>query len=234
MGHLNPTDYKKILFFTGAGMSAESGIPTFRGKGGIWSKYNWEEYACQEAFDENPEKVLKFHEMRRKELYKCHPNKGHEIVSEIEKKYGNVVVVTQNIDGLHQRAGSQNVIELHGSAWRLRCPNHGIIDDMGASYKSYKCPDCESWFRPDIIWFGDMLNQAVIMEAIKNIESCDLFISIGTSAVVYPAAGFPQIAKEKKAECIEINPEQTALSYIYDTRIRKPVSEALEDIFKLK
>ncbi len=233
MERLNPKNYKKIVFFTGAGMSAESGISTFRGKGGIWSKYNWEEYASQSAFDKEPEKVLIFHENRRKELLESSPNKGHYIIAEIEEKYKNSMVITQNIDGMHQKAGSENVIELHGSAWRLRCPVHGIIEDIGAFYKRYKCEKCGNWLRPDIIWFGDRLDGSVVMEAVINIETCDLFISIGTSSIVYPAAGFPRIAKEKGTKCIEINPEKTALSHIYDIVIRKYATEGLKDIFSI-
>ncbi len=229
---INSVDYKKIVFFTGAGMSAESNVPTYRGKGGIWNKYNWEEFACQTAFDRDPEKVLKFHEIRRKAVLECKPHSGHFVISELGKKHPQVIVVTQNIDGMHQRAGSKNVIELHGSLWRLMCPKHGIVEDMGETYKNYKCEKCNTWLRPDIIWFGDMLNQDVIQQAIKAIGSCDIFISIGTSGVVYPAAGFPEIAKRAGAFCIEINPEPSAISHIYDQNIRECASAALNHIFK--
>lgn len=208
--------YNKIVFFTGAGMSAESGVPTYRGSGGIWHKYNWEEYACQEAFDRNPQKVLEFHELRRKSVLECQPHNGHKFISVLQKSHENITIVTQNIDGMHQRAGTENVIELHGSLWRLRCDYCGIaFEDIGESFAKEKC-NCGNYLRPDIIWFGDMLNPQVIQKASKVIQNSDLFIGIGTSGVVWPAAGFPQEAKSTGAYCIEINTERTELSYLYD------------------
>ena len=120
-------DFKHIVFFTGAGMSAESGVPTYRGKGGVWHKYNWEDYACQAAFIRDPEAVLDFHETRRRVLIDCLPHAGHELISDLENNHENVWIITQNIDGMHQRAGSKNIVELHGSAWRLRCDHCEII-----------------------------------------------------------------------------------------------------------
>lgn len=226
---IKASDYKKVVFFTGAGMSAESGVPTYRGRGGVWDQYNWEEYACQEAFDRDPEKVLKFHELRRKAVLECNPHDGHFVISKLEKQHPQVIVVTQNIDGMHQRAGSTNVIELHGSLWRMICPKHGTFEDIGATYKNYnyKCEKCATWLRPDIVWFGDRLKQDVMQAAVTALGTCDLFISIGTSGVVYPAAGFPQIAKENNALCIEINPEESPISHIYDQNIREPAGTAL-------
>lgn len=227
---INPGDFEQIVFFTGAGMSAESGVPTYRGSGGVWHQYNWEEYACQRAFDRDPEKVLKFHELRRKAVLECEPHVGHFIISELEKHHPHITVVTQNIDGMHQRAGSKSVVELHGSLWQMRCSQHGITNVAGESYKNFTCEACNRWLRPDIVWFEDMLNQEVVQNAIKAIGSCGLFISIGTSAVVYPAAGFPTIAKDNGAFCIEINPESSPLSHIYDQNIREPASKALSDL----
>jgi NAD-dependent deacetylase len=229
---IEPGKLKKIVFFTGAGMSAESGVPTYRGKGGIWHQYNWEDYACQTAFERDPEKVLKFHELRRKAMLDCKPHAGHFIISELEKQHPDVSVVTQNTDGMHQRAGSQKVIELHGSLWRVRCPKHGTSEDIGETFKRYKCEKCSSWLRPDIVWFEDMLNQEVIREAMAAISTCNLFISIGTSGVVYPAAGFPTFAKENGAHCIEINPESSPMSGMYDENIREGASSALLRLFK--
>lgn len=228
---LHLQDYKKIVFFTGAGMSAECGVPTYRGRGGIWHQYNYEEYACQEAFDLNPEKVLKFHELRRKSVLACQPHEGHSVISRIQSQHPHVYIVTQNIDGMHQRAGSDHVIELHGSLWRVRCKTHGILEDMGEGYKSYRCESCGQWLRPDIIWFGDMLNPGVVEEATDVIGSCDLFISIGTSGVVYPAAGYPIYAKKNGATCIEINPESNAMSDIYDYSIRESAGKSLIQLF---
>jgi NAD-dependent deacetylase len=231
MTTIQPGNYKSIVFFTGAGMSAESGVPTYRGRGGVWSQYRWEEYACQEAFDGDPEKVLKFHELRRRSVLACAPHEGHHVIAELEKRHPNVLVVTQNIDGMHQRAGSLNVTELHGSLWRMRCSAHGVFEDIGEAYRSFKCEQCSQWLRPDITWFGDMLNQDVINEANLIIRQCDLFISIGTSGVVWPAAGFPKIARENGAYCIEINPEPNEMSHLYDTTIRDTAGRALPTLF---
>jgi NAD-dependent deacetylase len=212
-------------------MSAESGVPTYRGRGGVWHQYNYEEYACQEAFDRDPEKVLQFHELRRKSVLECQPHAGHEIITRLQQSHPNVSIVTQNIDGMHQRAGSENVIELHGSLWRLRCPVHGIREDIGETFDRTRCETCENWLRPDIVWFGDMLDQQVIREATAAIGTCDLFIGVGTSGVVYPAAGFPAIAKTNGVYCIEINPEPSPVSELYDRNIREPAGKALAGIF---
>lgn len=226
--------YQHIVFFTGAGMSAESGVPTYRGKGGIWNQYKWEEYACQDAFERNPQKVLEFHELRRSASLSCQPHAGHEIIAVLEQQHPNVTVVTQNIDGMHQRAGSKNVIELHGSLWRTRCPVHGIVEDIGERYQTYKCKQCGKWLRPDIIWFGDSLNRDVMEEGLYAITHCDLFLSIGTSGIVWPAAGFPQIARDNGAYCIEINPEISTMSHLYNETIPKTAGEALPQLFEIK
>ena len=224
-------DYTNVVFFTGAGMSAESGVPTYRGEGGIWHKYNWEEYACQSAFEKNPINVLEFHEVRRKAVGKCKPHKGHYFIKQVQALQ-NINIITQNIDGMHQSAGCKNVIELHGSLWRLRCDGcNNLIEDRNTTFKSKLCT-CGKYLRPDIVWFGDMLNMDTINKAISIIESCDLFVSIGTSGAVWPAAGFPQIAKDNSAHCVEINTEPTDLSYIYDELINSPASK-LEQYFKI-
>jgi NAD-dependent deacetylase len=232
MTTIKSDNYKSIVFFTGAGMSAESGVPTYRGRGGIWSQYKWEEYACQEAFDRDPEKVLKFHELRRQSVLACAPHAGHTVIAELEKKHPRVIVVSQNIDGMHQRAGSKQVIELHGSLWRVRCPSHGIFQDMGEKFENYKCTQCGSWLRPDITWFGDMLDQDVITEATIVIRQCDLFISIGTSGVVWPAAGFPKVAREHGAYCVEINPEPNEMSSLYNESVRETAGVVLPRLFE--
>lgn len=214
-------------------MSAESGVPTYRGRGGIWNQYKWENYACQTAFERDAEGVLEFHELRRIEALKCQPHRGHTIITHVQNDNSDTIVITQNIDGMHQRAKSKNVIELHGSLWRMRCESEKILKedlDQG-KYHTRKC-DCGNWLRPDIIWFQDMLNDKTVLEATQAIAACDLFISIGTSAVVWPAAGYPKLAKTSGAFCVEINPEETELSTLYDQTIRMPASAGLEHLFK--
>jgi len=231
MDTVDINQFGKIVFFTGAGMSAESGVPTYRGRGGIWHQYRWEEVACQAAFDKDPLKVLKFHELRRQAVLKCKPHRGHEVLVRIERQHPEVTVITQNIDGLHQRAGSKNVIELHGSLWRLRCPEcRTKVEDRGLKYKSYTCR-CGAWLRPDITWFGDYLDESIIARASETIRECDLFVSIGTSGVVWPAAGFPELARANGAFCIEVNPEPTELSAEFDRVYRGKAGEILPSVF---
>ncbi len=227
--------YNNIVFFTGAGMSAESGVPTYRGRGGIWNEYKWEDYACQNAFDLNPEIVLNFHELRRIEALKCYPHEGHFLINKVEKLKPNTSIITQNIDGMHQRANSKNIIELHGSLWSLRCQKENIIiEDYSEGKYSKKTCDCGGWLRPDIIWFQDMLKEETISLANTKIIDSDVFISIGTSGLVWPAAGYPKLAKSSGSYCIEINPEKTELSNLYDQVLRKPASKALNDLFNFK
>ena len=145
-------DYRSIVFFTGAGMSAESGIPTYRGHGGIWSQYRYEEYACQRAFDRDPEKVWDFHDLRRAKVASCEPNAGHRLIAELQGDPSRrVSIITQNIDGMHQRAGARDVVELHGSLWRVRCDREEIIRaDTTVPMQPRRCA-CGAYFRPDIV-----------------------------------------------------------------------------------
>ena len=226
-------EYKKLVFFTGAGMSKESGVPTYRGEGGTWEEYNYKDYACQSAFEKNPSHVLDFHELRRKEAKRCKPHLGHKIISNVEKHHPDVTIVTQNIDGMHQRSGSNNVIELHGSLWRIRCECSGTREDMGEIYECRKCTKCGNWLRPDIIWFEDMLDHEVYTKATDVISNSELFISIGTSAIVYPAAGLPMVAKTSGARCIEINIDQTEISTLYHDNLIGKAGEILPKLFPI-
>tara|TARA_B100001250_G_C19794210_1_gene788019 strand:- start:959 stop:1663 length:705 start_codon:yes stop_codon:yes gene_type:complete len=230
---LDNGNYSKIVFFTGAGMSAESGVPTYRGSGGIWDSYKWQNYACQRAFNTDPQGVLDFHELRRIEAKKCNPHIGHRIISDIQSKYKNSWIITQNIDGMHQRSKSGNIIELHGSLWELRCQteNQIIMDIKNPKYSSRNCK-CGAMLRPNIIWFEDNLDQITLNKAYDIVSECDLFISIGTSGSVFPAAGIPKLAKDNGSLCVEINPEDTPMSFDYDIKIRKSASQGLKDIKK--
>jgi NAD-dependent deacetylase len=221
-------DFNRVVFFTGAGMSAESGVPTYRGKGGIWREYDHERYACQRAFERDPEGVWEFHNFRRGLVQACHPHGGHRLIVAAQRANPEgTTVVTQNIDGMHQLAGSTGVRELHGSLWRVRCEACGLQHEgREAPLRTLRC-GCGSWWRPDITWFGDMLNDPVVAEATLAIKRCDLLISIGTSAVVYPAARLPELAKARGAVLVEINPEPTPVSGWYDHHLRGPASEML-------
>lgn len=220
-------DFERILFFTGAGLSAESGIPTYRGKGGMWAEYDYEDYACQRAFERDPSKVWDFHDMRRAKVGACEPNDGHRIIADVQRERAGTSVVTQNIDGLHQRSGATDVIELHGSLWRVRCDREHIVrDDTSVPMSPRQCT-CGAFWRPDIVWFEDSLDQRNLRRAHELLESCDLLVTVGTSGVVYPAADLPRIAMRSGATTVEINLDDTAVSSLYQHRLRGPASAML-------
>jgi NAD-dependent deacetylase len=220
-------DFERIVFFTGAGLSVESGIPTYRGQGGTWHKYDYREYACQPAFERNPEKVWDFHDTRRATVAKCEPNAGHRVIADVQRARPATKIVTQNIDGLHARAGGRDVIELHGSLWRVRCDRERTVrDDTSLPITSRTCA-CGTYLRPDIVWFGDALDRRVMQRAIEALEVADLIVSIGTSGVVFPAADLPRIAVEAGATSVEINLEDTPVSDLFQHRLRGPASEWL-------
>lgn len=224
-------DFEKIVFFTGAGMSAESGIPTYRGSGGIWKEYDYEDYACQRAFDRQPEKVWDFHDKRRMMVAGCAPNPGHRIVTEVQKAKPQTTIVTQNIDGMHQRAGATDVVELHGSLWRVRCDDENAVrEDHTMPMDPRRCA-CGAYWRPDIVWFEDSLDGRVIQRAVKALEGCDLLVSIGTSAVVHPAAELPRIAMARGVPSVEINLEDTAMTALYEYALRGKASDVLADLY---
>lgn len=226
------TDYRSVVFFIGAGMSAESGVPTYRGRGGIWGQYDYTEYACQRAFDRDPQKVLDFHELRRTRALECAPHAGHVALATLQAAHADLQIVTQNIDGLLQRAGVRVAAELHGSLWRLRCARHGAREDIvSGPFATRLCPDCGSALRPDITWFEDAVDERVFARAGELISACELFVSVGTSAVVYPAASFIPLAQRRGASMIEINPEATEASSLFTHTLREPASIALVQNF---
>lgn len=224
-------EFQRIVFFTGAGMSAESGVPTYRGAGGIWKQYDYHRYACQTAFDRDPEAVWEFHNYRRSIVIACEPNAGHTTIARAEQLLPGVAVLTQNIDGLHQRAGAKNVHELHGSLWRVRCDRCRVRESSVESPRArLRCEACGGWWRPDIVWFGDMLDSTILDTAQELLQRCDLLVSIGTSAVVYPAALLPEIARANGATCVEINPDPTPASYLYQVHMRGPATAMLAEL----
>jgi NAD-dependent deacetylase len=224
--------YAHIVFFTGAGLSAESGLPTYRGAGGVWGSYDYETYACQRAFDADPNRVWDFHDERRRRMAAAKPSAAHEIIAGVQHAHPSVAILTQNIDGLQQRAGSEQVIELHGSIWRVRCACHPDPQpDFEAPLGTRRCPACGQWRRPDIVWFEDAMQPGPLERALAALQACDLLISIGTSGVVYPAAQLPELASQRGSRCIEVNPVATPVSAWYDTHIREPASVALRALF---
>ena len=205
-------DSRKIVFVTGAGISQESGIPTFRGKDGYWRKYDPMKLASIDAFYDNPKLVWEWYEDRRKNILAAKPNEGHFAISQMEE-FKDVIVLTQNIDGLHQRSGSTNVLELHGSIIRIKCTVCDFTDNITENFESLppKCK-CGSMLRPDVVWFGEPLPQNIWQSAMKEASVCDVMIIVGTSLVVSPANTLPVYAKQNGAILIEVNPEKTVMS----------------------
>ena len=205
-------DSRKIVFVTGAGISQESGIPTFRGKDGYWRRYDPMKLASIDAFYDDPKLVWEWYEDRRKNILSVKPNEGHFAISQMEE-FKDIVVLTQNIDGLHQRSGSTNVLELHGSIIRIKCTVCDFTDNITENFELLppKCK-CGSMLRPDVVWFGEPLPQNIWQSAIKEASVCDVMVIVGTSLVVSPANTLPVYAKQNGAILIEVNPEKTVMS----------------------
>lgn len=225
----------RIVAFTGAGISAESGIPTFRGKDGLWKKFKVEELATPEAFFRNPKLVWEWYDWRRQLIAKAEPNEAHKILVKMEEEFPDFFLITQNVDGLHQRAGSKKVVELHGNIWKVRCV------DCGQESYDYRtplpeipprCEKCGGLLRPGVVWFGETLPLDALEEAYRLSREADIFIVIGTSGVVYPAAELPYVAKEHGAEVIEVNPEKTPISRIADIIYEEKASTGLKKVYE--
>ena len=222
-----------IVAFTGAGMSAESGVPTFRGPEGIWSKFRPEELASMNAFLKNPALVWEWYAHRRRVIATVQPNAGHVALASMEQFYPSVVVVTQNIDNLHRRAGSSTVYELHGNIERNYCRGCGAVyygDEVPLREGIPTCPACNDLIRPDVVWFGEFLPEDQWDAALRAAASADVLLSIGTSGIVYPAAMIPTIGKQAGAFLVEVNPEQTPLSESADVSLRGSACEVLPRI----
>ncbi len=226
-------DSKKIVFVTGAGMSQESGIPTFRGKDGLWRNYDAMKLATIDAFYDDPKLVWEWYSERRTNILSAQPNDGHKAVAELEK-YANIVVLTQNIDGLHQRAGSSEVLELHGSIIKIKCTVCDFRDEIMTEFSQIPplCK-CGNILRPDVVWFGESLPQDVWQKAMIHASQCDLMIIAGTSLVVSPANTLPLYAKQNNAILIEVNPQDTEMSSEMDLMIRDTSANALSEFVSM-
>jgi NAD-dependent deacetylase len=225
---------KKICFFTGAGISAESGIATFRGKDGIWNKMKPEELANFNAFMRNPDLVWEWYQHRRDIVHKVQPNAGHLAIAELEK-YFDVTIVTQNIDNLHRRAGSTKIFELHGNIERnfcIDCNTFYNSPEFEFTTTAPKCKKCGGLVRPDVVWFGETLPQDQFSDGEKAAEWSDICFVVGTSAVVYPAAYIPMSAKRGGSYLVEINIETTELSSYADYSLFGKAGEILPEIIK--
>ncbi len=221
---------RKIAMLTGAGISAESGVPTFRGKEGLWNSFKPEELASMTAFLANPKIVWEWYNWRRDLLTKVEPNDGHRAIAAMQKLTRNFTLITQNVDGLHQRAGSTDLMELHGNISINKCVDcervHSDTVEIDPS-KIALCPHCGGQLRPGVVWFGENLDPVTIDQAYEAARVADLFFVVGTSALVYPASQLPLIAKQQGATIVEINPEPTPLSDLVDFRFAALSGEIL-------
>jgi NAD-dependent deacetylase len=205
---------KRITALTGAGISAESGVPTFRGSGGIWRNYQVTDVATPQAFARDPELVWEFYNWRRDLISKITFNPGHKALVKLEKHVNDFTLITQNVDGLHREAGSRRLLEIHGNLWEVKCTKCNLLtmdrsQDMG---ELPKCSECGGLLRPNVVWFGESLDPDIIQKAIEASKNCELMLIVGTSGVVQPAASLAFQAKAGGAVVAEINIEQTPQS----------------------
>jgi NAD-dependent deacetylase len=228
---------RHVVVMTGAGVSAESGIPTFRdAMSGLWAKYDPQELATPQAFRRDPELVSKWYDERRLKARQCQPNPGHDALAALEKSLkargAKLTIVTQNVDGLHHRAGSVSVIEVHGSIDRWRCfdcDRPAELPDEPLSDYPTSC-ECGGLMRPGVVWFGESLPPDAVVAADAAVNDCDLFFSVGTSAVVYPAAGWIGRAVQRDVFTVEINPGETPYSDAMTIVVRAPSGEFLPKV----
>ncbi|MFZ1828808.1 MAG: NAD-dependent deacylase [Candidatus Competibacteraceae bacterium] len=206
---------RRVVVLTGAGISAESGVPTFReAQTGLWARYNPEELATPEAFRRNPRLVWEWYAWRQARVRQAEPNAGHHALVDMERHVAELTLITQNVDGLHRRAGSHQVLELHGNLFRTKCFNEDrLVEGWPASDDiPPRCPHCGGLLRPDVVWFGERLPADALRAAEQAAARAEVFFSVGTSSLVYPAAALPFIALQAGATVVEINPQPTPLS----------------------
>lgn len=226
---------RHTVVLTGAGISAESGVPTFRqAQTGLWARFRPEELATPEAFQRHPRRVWEWYAWRRERVSGAAPNPGHYALAELERRLPRFTLITQNVDGLHQRAGSREVIELHGNLTRTRCATEDRIVTHWPETDAVppRCPDCGGLLRPDVVWFGEPLPTAAWAAAEAASRAGDLFLCVGTSTVVYPAAELPFTALAAGAAVAEINPEPTPLSTHAHWVLRGPAGEVLPELVR--
>lgn len=222
---------RRVVALTGAGVSAESGVPTFRdAQTGLWAQYRPEELATPEAFARHPERVWAWYAWRRDLVRRARPNPAHYALAAMERQVPDFTLITQNVDGLHQAAGSRRVIELHGNLMRTVCADqrHEVTAwEPVPEGEVPRCPQCGSLLRPDVVWFGEPLPGEALDAAWAAAQQAEVMLVVGTSGVVQPAAALPWVAKEHGAYLVEVNPQETALTGIMDAVCRGPAGEVL-------
>jgi NAD-dependent deacetylase len=224
---------RRVTILTGAGVSAASGIPTFRGAGGMWRTFRAADLATPEAFGRNPALVWEWYDWRRQLIAQAAPNAAHLAIAAWTRERSGVTLITQNVDGLHERAGTERIVRLHGSIWRLQCwaecpAARGGWEDERTPLPLVppRCPHCDAIARPGVVWFGEALDADILRQA-QEACACDLFLAVGTSAMVYPAAGLLHDARRLGAFTVEINPDATDASTLVDLVIASPAEDVL-------
>ena len=224
---------ESIAVLTGAGVSAESGVPTFRGAGGLWGRFRAEDLATPQAFERDPKLVWEWYDWRRRNLAEIQPNDGHYALAALERSRPAVTLITQNVDGLHTLAGSRNVVCVHGNVWMIRCTLCGReVEDRRAPLPELppRCAACGGLMRPGVVWFGEMLPREAWRRAEVAARGCGVFLVAGTSAQVYPAAGLIEIAAGTGARVVEVNLEETPVSAAVDLSLRGKCGEILPQL----
>jgi NAD-dependent deacetylase len=229
-------DARRITVMTGAGVSAASGVPTFRGPAGLWRQYRPSDLATPEAFARDPRLVWEWYAWRRERIASCEPNRAHHVLAAWTMRMPGCQLVTQNVDDLHVRAGSERLIRLHGSIWELACwtgcggePRRWRDERVPLTDRLPRCVHCGGLARPAVVWFGEALDESTVVAA-TGATACDVFLTVGTSALVYPAAGLVHEAKGRGAFTAEINLEETPATSIVDLAIQAPAEDALHAI----
>jgi NAD-dependent deacetylase len=224
----------RVTAITGAGVSAASGIPTFRGADGLWKQVRAETLATPEAFEHDPRFVWEWYDWRRQIINAAQPNAAHHVLGRWTRERSGFTLITQNVDGLHERAGAERLIRLHGSIWHVRCWANcpaGRSDWLDATVPHPRlpppCPHCGAIVRPGVVWFGEPLDPAIVAAATAAAAASDVFLTIGTSSVVYPAAGLVHHAKHHGAFTVEINPDATEISSAVDVSIKGKAEDVL-------
>ncbi len=224
---------RRITVLTGAGVSAASGVPTFRGAEGLWKNFRPEDLATPEAFAQDPKTVWEWYEWRRRLVATCRPNCAHEVLCAWSRRYPGFTLITQNVDDLHERAGTENVVRFHGSLWELAC-SRGCRppwrdETVPLPELPPRCPGCSGLARPGVVWFGEAIPRDALAAALSALD-CGLYLAVGTSSVVYPAAGLAEEARRRGAFTAEINPEATEVSGRVDLALAGRAEEILEQV----
>lgn len=227
---------KRVAVITGAGISQESGVPTFRGEGGLWKQFRAEELATPEAFQRNPVLVWEWYDYRRGICQKAEPNPGHLVLAEMENYFEEFLLITQNVDGLHGRAGNRKILEIHGNIWKARCTVcRKIYENFEVPLIKIpvRCPDCDSIARPHIVWFGENYDTEILWEANEFLSKSDIVLIIGTSGMVQIPVQLTEIAKRNGATTIEINPEKSHLTNIVSFHLEGKSGIILPELFSM-